>query len=203
MSCTGIGTELYSWMRRHWIHLLISPMVFLLFTVIHECAHVLAASAQGATITDFSVLPSGENLGHMNYHFPEGSYASHEAVSIAPYALWSTCMFAVLLLSLRRSAFSFPLASSLFLWGFLGAWGDIALAGISWLDAGGGDWSHVLGKSTEMDLLAMGAAWVIVGGIGYWVQTRLYGDGALSKASYGVVVGAGSFALLLGTSMLR
>lgn len=203
VSNTGVGTELYRWARRHWIHLLISPVVFLLFTVIHECAHVLAAAAQGGTITDFSVLPSGENLGYMSYEFPEGSYASHELVSIAPYALWSLCMFAVLLLSLRRSGFSFPLASAFFLWGFIGAWGDIGLAGVSWLNGSGGDWGHVLGESSELDVLALGVAWVIVGGLGYGVQRRLYREGALSKTSYGVVALAGSLALLLGTAILR
>lgn len=203
MGGSGIGSELYSWARRHWVHVLISPVVFLCFTVVHECAHVLAAAAQGATITDFSVLPSGENLGYMNYEFPEGSYGSREAVSIAPYALWSVCMFAVLLLSLRRQGLSFPLASTLFLWGFIGAAGDIALAGISWLEAGRGDWSHVLGASTDMDALAMAAASLMVVVLGYWVQKRLYRDGALRKASYGVLVGAGSFVLLFGTSMFK
>lgn len=198
-----IGQELYSWLRRHWVHLLVSPLVFLLFTVVHECAHVFAAAAQGATITDFSVLPTGQSLGYMNYQFPEGSNASHEAVSVAPYALWSMCMVAVLLLSLRRSGFSFPLASSLFLWGFIGAWGDIAIAGFSWLDAGRGDWSRVLGESTEMDVFVLGAACVVVGGLGYWVQRRLYRDGALSLVSYGILVGVGSLGIFLGTSILQ
>lgn len=43
-----LGAQLRSWGRRHWIHLLLSPLVFFLFTVVHECAHVLAAYVQGA-----------------------------------------------------------------------------------------------------------------------------------------------------------
>lgn len=200
---TRIAEELKVWMRRHWIHLLLSPLIFLLFTVVHELAHVLAASAQGAKIIDFSVLPTSENLGHMSYVFPEGSSGSYEAVSIAPYPSWILCISVVLLLCLRRSSFSFPIASSLFLWGFIGAWGDIALAGVSWLESGRGDWSHVVGQSDEIDVLAMALTWVIVLAIGYWVQTRLYREDALTKASYGIVFGLGSFALVLATSILR
>jgi hypothetical protein len=192
-----------AWLKRHWIHFLVSPLVFLLFTVIHECAHVAAAWIQGATITDFSVLPSGSTLGYMNYTFPEGSYGSTELVSAAPYLLWGMCMSAVLLLSLRRTGYSFSLASSFFLWGFFGAWGDISLAVISWLEAGRGDWAHILGSSSTLDGMLFGGALLVVIALGYAVQRRLYRHGALRKASYATLVVGGSLVLLLGVSVLR
>ncbi len=202
MGTTGIGLELRSWARRHWFHILISPVAFFLYTVVHECAHAFAAAAQGATITEFSVIPNGESLGYMNYQFSEGSYGDRDLVSIAPYVLWSLCMIGVVLLSTRKRGYSFPLASTLFLWGFLGAWGDIALAGMSWVNAGRGDWGHVLGESTPIDALAMSLAWVCVLALGYLVQRRLYRSAALSKASYAIMVFAGGCALWLGTSVI-
>ncbi len=197
------GAEVSVWLRRHWLHIAISPLTFLLYTVAHECAHVVVAWLQGATITDVSVLPSEGSLGHMNYVFSEGSDGSTELVSIAPYLLWSGCMSVVFLLSLRRSGYSFPLASSLFLWGFLGAWGDIAMAGMSWSEAGRGDWAHVLGSSSgALDSALMAFAWLVVIVVGYGVQARLYKRGALSKASYAFLVLAGSFLWGLGTVVL-
>jgi hypothetical protein len=200
----SIGAEVVSWLRRHWLHLLLCPLIFLLFTVVHECAHVAAAWLQGATITDFSVFPSGNTLGYMNYEFPQGSNGSTELVSVAPYLLWGMCMSAAVLLSLRRSGYSLPIASSLFLWGFLGAWGDIALAGVSWLEAGRGDWAHVLGSgSTAPDALLLAFAGIIVLALGYGVQARLYRSGSLSKAGYAVLVAGGGLVLLVGASVFR
>ncbi len=178
-----------SWLRRHYVHVLLSPLIFVSYTVVHECAHALAAWLQGAVITDFSVLPSSHGFGYVRYEFAPGIEGSAELVSAAPYVLWLGCMTLTVILSTRRKGYPFAVASTLFLWGFLGAWGDVALAATAWLGAGTGDWAHALGPPTVLGAVGMVLATLVAAVLGYFVQARLYRDGQLAPGSYATLWG--------------
>jgi hypothetical protein len=53
-------------------------------TIIHEISHALIALLMGARITDFSVMPAGNTLGHVEYTAPKIPYIGNAAISIAP-----------------------------------------------------------------------------------------------------------------------
>jgi hypothetical protein len=187
-----LWAETSGWMRNHWPHLLLAPLIFFAFTVVHECAHAAAAWLQGATITDFSVIPDGVALGHMSYVFPAGAEGSHFAVSLAPYALWCASMLAVVALSFRRGGYGFAAASTLFLWAYAGAWGDIVLNAMVWLSSDSGDLSHAFGPSTALDMAIFAMANIAVVALGYRVQKRLYASRALSLPGFGALSMAGA-----------
>ena len=53
-------------------------------TIAHETSHALAALLMGAHITKFSVFPSGETLGHVEYTSPKIPLIGNVVISIAP-----------------------------------------------------------------------------------------------------------------------
>ncbi len=53
-------------------------------TIVHECSHAIVALLTGARITDFSVMPSGNTLGHIEYTAPKIPFVGNAAISIAP-----------------------------------------------------------------------------------------------------------------------
>lgn len=186
-----------AWLWRHKWHLAASPVVFVLFTLAHELAHVAAASAQGATITAFSILPDGNQLGFMAYDAPDDPNFSHVVVSLAPYAMWAGLMALVSALAfLRSKPLPFALASTLFVWGFAGAFGDIALAAARWLEFGG-DLFHALGPATNEDAAIVALTCLAVPIAGYFVHRRLYGQLALAAKSYALLAGGSAIALAL------
>ena len=53
-------------------------------TIIHEISHAVIALLMGARITDFSIIPSGNTLGHVEYTAPKIPLIGNAAISIAP-----------------------------------------------------------------------------------------------------------------------
>src|SRR5450756_2596778 len=53
-------------------------------TIAHETSHALVALLMGARITKFSVIPSGDTLGHVEYTAPKIPLIGNAVISIAP-----------------------------------------------------------------------------------------------------------------------
>ncbi len=53
-------------------------------TIVHESSHAVIALLMGARITDFSVMPSGNTLGHVEHTAPKIPLIGNAAISIAP-----------------------------------------------------------------------------------------------------------------------
>src|SRR5659263_292561 len=53
-------------------------------TIAHETSHAVVALLMGARITKFSVVPSGDTLGHVEYTAPKIPLIGNAAISIAP-----------------------------------------------------------------------------------------------------------------------
>jgi hypothetical protein len=53
-------------------------------TIAHETCHAVVALLMGARITKFSVIPSGDALGHVEYTNPKIPVIGNTAISIAP-----------------------------------------------------------------------------------------------------------------------
>ncbi len=53
-------------------------------TIIHEFSHAVVALLMGARITNFSVMPSGNTLGHIEHTAPKIPLIGNAAISVAP-----------------------------------------------------------------------------------------------------------------------
>lgn len=53
-------------------------------TIIHEISHAIVALLMGAHITKFSVMPSGDTLGHVEHTAPKIPFIGNAAISVAP-----------------------------------------------------------------------------------------------------------------------
>jgi hypothetical protein len=53
-------------------------------TIAHELSHAVVALLMGSRITKFSVIPSGDTLGHVEYTPPKIPLIGNAAISIAP-----------------------------------------------------------------------------------------------------------------------
>jgi hypothetical protein len=53
-------------------------------TITHELSHAVVALLMGSRITEFSVIPSGDTLGHVEYTVPKIPLIGNAAISIAP-----------------------------------------------------------------------------------------------------------------------
>jgi hypothetical protein len=53
-------------------------------TIVHESSHAVVALLTGARITDFSIMPSGNTLGHIEHTAPKIPLIGNAAISIAP-----------------------------------------------------------------------------------------------------------------------
>jgi len=78
-------------------------------TIVHEISHAVVALLMGARITKFSVIPSGDTLGHVEYTAPKIPLIGNAAISIAPLI---GCPAILLLISRYFGVnFDFPPAS--------------------------------------------------------------------------------------------
>lgn len=55
--------EIWTFMRRHWLHVLLVPPGALLVTLLHESAHAVAVWIQGGTILEFVWQPTKQLWG--------------------------------------------------------------------------------------------------------------------------------------------
>ena len=78
-------------------------------TIAHETSHAVVALLMGARLTKFSVIPSGDTLGHVEYTAPKIPLIGNAAISIAPLI---GCPAILLLISRYFGVhFDFPPAS--------------------------------------------------------------------------------------------
>ena len=173
-----------AWLSLHRWHLLATPVMLIVFTVIHESAHAAAAWAQGAVVTSFTIVPTSARWGQITYVVPEGRTVDAFTVSIAPYLLWLACMGIAIAGCIRRGSPPFWLGSTLFIWFYIGAFLDIANAWIGWLNGYENDFQHALGWPSLLDRPAFVLVWLMVMAIGYTLQRKLYGELALHGLTY-------------------
>jgi hypothetical protein len=185
----NVAQEIFCFVRMHWIHILIAPVMALLVTVIHESAHSSAVIAQGGTVTMFSWLPAAGHWGFMNYEFPEGRDYSAFAISIAPYCVWLVVAATTFCTGLACRKLPFWLASSLFVWGYVVPLGDIANTALPYLAGFENDFRHAFGRPNALMAGMISVLALVTCLAGYPLQRRLYGEQRLSLASYMVLVG--------------
>lgn len=179
--------EIFSFLRRHWPHLLLAVPGALLVTVLHEAAHAAAAVAQGGRLLEFVWLPGGGHWGYVSYDFPASVYYSSFAISIAPYVLWLGFAALAMLLSLRRRKYAFWLASLIYFWLFVVPLADIANAAFPYLRGQKNDFYSALGPPSIYDEPLVGFTCLVVVITGYWLQRRLYREEGLGVAAYSVL----------------
>lgn len=184
--------QIKDFFRGHWPHLLLAIPLGIAFTALHELAHSVAAWLQGGTVTSFVWLPSSAGWGHMSCSFPAGARYSMRAIMLAPYALYLGMNLLAGVLSLRRSAWSFPVASTVFVWLFIAPVADIANTAIPYaLWNTYNDFHRAFGPSrllisSVLLVLGLSVAWY-----GYWLNRRLYRARAVGFPAYCILALAG------------
>ncbi|WP_395742075.1 hypothetical protein [Prosthecobacter sp.] len=176
--------EIWTFIRRHWLHALLVPPGALLVTLVHESAHAAAVLLQGGTLHEFVWLPTGELWGYVNYDPPALRPFSEFLVAIAPYLLWLFLAAMTSALSLRRRPYSFAVASTLYFWLFVTPLADVANAAFPYLVGGSNDFLHAFGPPSLAVCVAFIILSVLALVIGYPVQRRLYRSQALRLRSY-------------------
>jgi hypothetical protein len=172
--------------------LAIAPVLFFVaVTFLHESAHAVMAIALGGKIKEFAFLPGAGALGHVRWEPPPHAAPwMGDAVSVAPYLMWSMFAAAVILLAFRRVRLNRWLAAAIFFWSYFIPIGDIAwnlYGGRGDLAVGGFDGLVLQAIGT----LAIAAAYVL----GFFVQRRLFAEravGVLGYLSSSFAIGAAS-----------
>lgn len=191
--------ESWTFIRRHWPHLLLVVPGALLVTIVHEGAHAAAVLLQGGTVREFVWLPSENYWGYVSYDPPALASFSEFFVAIAPYLLWLSLAAVAAVLSLRRRQFAFPAASSLYFWMFVAPWADVANTAFPYLTGKHNDFMHAFGPpswSAWLLVILLGALVLITG---YAVQRRLYRAQGVSLPAYLVLSSAVAVLLLFLT----
>jgi hypothetical protein len=169
-----------------------APVLFFVgVTFLHESAHALMAIALGGTIKEFAFLPGAGALGHVRWEPPPHAAPwMSDAVSVAPYLMWSVVAAAVVLLAFRRIRLNRWLAAAIFFWCYFIPIGDIAwnlYGGRGDLAVGGFDGLVLQGVGT----IAIAGAY----GLGFFVQRRLFAErsvGLLGYLASSLAIGAAS-----------
>src|SRR6185295_11578050 len=138
-------------------------------------------------------LPGEGALGHVRWEPPSNAAGwMSDAVSVAPYLMWSMFAAAVILLAVRRVRLNRWMAAAIFFWCYFIPIGDIA-----WnLFGGRGDLA--VGGYDGFVLQAIGTIAILIAyALGFFVQRRLFADRAVGVAGYV----ASSFAIGLGSAI--
>jgi len=157
-------------------------MIFV--TLVHEAAHAGAVLIQGGQVLEFAWLPTSEEWGHIYYEFSPSSHYSSSFIGLAPYLLWLALVGLACLLSLRRRAYSFGAASSIFFWLYVVPLGDIGNTAFPYLRGSYNDFTYpfLLYHSLIPGVAVASVLLAVV--LGFGVQRRLYGESALSLGAY-------------------
>jgi hypothetical protein len=182
-----LKTELVSFFRLHWPHLLIAIPAALLITVLHEFAHAAAVLAQGGEVLEFSMLPSESEWGHVEFKFPSDADFSPALIALAPYgAALAVCAMAGLL-GLKPGGYAPWLASSIFVWFYVAPLGEVGNAAIPYLFGEQNDLAEPLGRPGMLEWMGTVALALAGSVFGYPLQRRLYGTRAISLRTYAVL----------------
>ncbi len=172
--------------------LAIAPALFFVgVTFLHEAAHALVAIALGGTITEFAFLPGAHNLGHVRWEPPPNAPAwMSDAVSVAPYVMWSLLAAATVAFAWRRARLNRWLAAAIFFWCYFVPLGDIA-----W-NLYGGQGDLAVGGLDGLVVQAVGSAALLAAfALGHLVQQWLFDERAVDVRGYlacAAVIGAAS-----------
>lgn len=176
--------EIWTFIRRHWLHVLLALPGALLVTLLHEGAHAVAVWVQGGTIHEFVWLPTKERWGHVSYDPPAQSSFSAFFVSIAPYLLWLVLAAVAAGLSQRRRPYALAVASSVYFWLFVVPLADVANAAFPYLAGSSTDFLHAFGPPSLPIIVAFVLLSMLALIAGYPVQRCLYRTQALRLRSY-------------------
>jgi hypothetical protein len=193
--------DILAFFKGHWPHILIGIPAAVAFTALHEIAHCIPVWLQGGHVTEFAWLPSGEEWGHMQFSFPPQTEYSSAAVSLSPYALGVAWCLLAGLLSLRRSAWSFRWASTIFVWMFIAPLADIANAAVPYLlSDSSNDFRQAFGPMQPPFLIAAISVGIIALISGFLLNKRLYRERAVGLPAYGCLAAAAALAVLVISS---
>jgi len=196
-----IFKDILLFFKGHWPHLIIAIPAAIIFTVPHELAHCLAVWIQGGTVTDFVWLPSGSEWGHMSYSFPSGVEYSQTLVSLSPYIFWTSFCLIAGLLSLRKTAWHFWIASTIFVWLFIVPFADIANAAIPYLLWNNdNDFQQAFGPSQPSFVLIAIILGIVALIYGFIINKRLYRERALGFPTYCILAISAAFVLFAITA---
>ncbi len=186
------------WLLWLWPHVLVLPVMFFVFTGLHESAHALAVVAQGGEVLEISIIPSTQAYGYIRYQFPENSNASFWFVSVAPYLMWLGFMSLTSVIAFIRK-WNWWIGSTLFIWGYLCPWLDIYLHWTTFQMGDRGplsDFAHAFDRPTSLGWVLWATISTIVAVWGYVLQRRLYQKHQLPLISYILLV------ILVGSAIL-
>lgn len=184
---TDAPFEALRWVGRHWVHIVIAPVVVIVFTMVHEFSHAVAVWVQGGRVTEFSVIPGGGLWGYVRYEFDAGASYSPVLISLMPYAVWWVVMGSAAMLATRPGGWRFAGASTVFIWGWIGPFGDIVNAWGPWLMGSDNDFASAFGEAGAIGWLLFALVGCAVAIAGWFVQRGLYGERSLSMPAYGVL----------------
>lgn len=185
-------------MRRHRWHLLLLIPGAISITALHESAHAISVLLQGGTITEFAILPTQGNWGHVSFNFASGAPKSKLLLATAPYIFWLCCAIIVWLISRRDSKLDFWLSSILYVWGFAIPLGDIANAYIPWLlHNSKNDFHSAFGQPSLQAAVIFPIALIFVYLWGFRVQKNLYARDCLAVIPYSMLFGGAIAGVML------
>ena len=202
----GIVRECLGFVRRHLILVPLLLVVTLPATAIHEGAHALAAMAQGARLTKFEVGPwmsGGQYWGSMNYAIPAGVSVCSPCVSLAPYVTWALLALVAAVIAWRLRIRTRE-RSALFVMGFALPHLDLLQHVAGWLEGSTrNDLAHALGPPDWPALAVFATYGLIVLGVGFAVQRRLYGERSLSTGAFLLLAGMTAATAPLASNALQ
>ncbi|MHC4553215.1 MAG: hypothetical protein ACYSUT_10715 [Planctomycetota bacterium] len=189
--------DIISFFKSHWPHLIVAIPAAVAFTAIHELAHCVAVWVQGGHVTSFVWLPSGTKWGYMRYSFPIGTEYSSTAISLSPYVFWfSFCLLAGIL-SLRRTAWPFWIASIIYVWLFIVPLADIANTAAPYLLKNtNNDLQHAFGAARSSYALITVVVGIAVAIFGFLLNKRLYRDRSIGFPAYCVLATIATLVIL-------
>lgn len=182
--------ELGAFFRVHWVHIVLSPVLgFIFCSALHESAHGAAVWIQGGEIHEFRCWPSKGYLGYISYDFPSGAAYSKTAISAAPFILSLVIALMAFLVAFIFRSVPFWFGSSLFVWGWIASFGNIGIGVAGYLRGNRrGDLFKVFGEASVGPASMLLATMAVGCVLGYFIQRRLYGQGALTVRAYGLLV---------------
>lgn len=185
-------TDLVRFLRWHWLHLVIAPLLGLtMITLLHELAHAAGVILQGGSLLELRFLPTATAFGFVRYTFPPNAAFSAEAISLAPYLMWVCLAHLALLVALLWSSIPFWAASTAFLWLFAVPMGDCAMASVGYLLGSRNDLYHALGPTSVDMALMIALTGAVAFLLGFGLQRLLYRERALRWGGYSMLVLAG------------
>lgn len=165
-------------------HVLLAPVGLVLHTLRHELAHAAMALMLGGSVRQLSFLPDASHAGFVLTEpgptmTPEQAAWFADLVSLAPYFLDVGLIAAIGLLALTDRDLSWPVATTVFLWGYALSLVDLGLNAVNPT----GD----LGFTAPWRLpFLLGCSAFLLGAwaLGHPIQRRLFGERSVDLVGY-------------------